>query len=160
MSQQEIRNDITQEEMPRPEIREGEGEPHIVGQKSIAIRAEDDEVHTQDLTDDVKIAEQETRADVTQEETKRQEIKDGEREIYVQETAISKAIGADNRLIDKQGKKRFVIRKTNTKNAVQTQGTDGKSSGNELKELKEEATEKVNEETPFMSQKEKDEPNE
>ncbi|KAK2906702.1 hypothetical protein Q8A67_005687 [Cirrhinus molitorella] len=123
ISKQETHGNVTQEETSGSEIRE-------------------------DLTDDVKISEQETHsykslipgADVTQEETKRHEIKDGEQEIYVQETAISKAIGADNRLRDRQGKKSLVIRKTNT--AVQTQEKE------------------VNEETPFMSQKEEDEPNE
>ncbi|XP_016408651.1 uncharacterized protein LOC107740656 [Sinocyclocheilus rhinocerous] len=175
-SQQETVADVTQKETPRSEIREGEREQFIVveetaiskafgadnilrdrqGRKSIAIRAEDDEVQSQthgldgnspgnelkelkDLTEDVKISEQETRADVTQEETQRSEIREGESErfIYVQETAISKAFGADKRLRDRQGKKSLVIRKTNTEDAgVQTHGSDVKAPGNELKELK------------------------
>ncbi|XP_073700113.1 uncharacterized protein [Garra rufa] len=175
-------DDVTQEETPRPEIREGErkrlfveetaiskaiGADEILrdiqGRKSIAIRAED-EVHIHDLTGVLKISEQETRADVTEEETIRPEIKEGEVErfIYVQETAISKAFGADKRLRDRQGKKSLVIRKTNTEDAgVQTHGTDEKAPENVLKELKEELKEEptekeMTEETPFMSQDEED----
>ncbi|KAK2906703.1 hypothetical protein Q8A67_005688 [Cirrhinus molitorella] len=140
------------------------------GRKSIAIN--EDEIHTyeldeislgnelkeqKDLTDDVKISEQETYADVTKEEI-RPEIEEGVRErcIYVQETAISLAIGANKRLRDRQGKKSFVIRETSTEDAgVHTHGTDGTAPENELKQGKE-----MDKETPLMNQKEEDGPNE
>ncbi|XP_043078551.1 uncharacterized protein LOC122327332 isoform X2 [Puntigrus tetrazona] len=165
-SQQETCADVPQEETPRPEVR-GERERRIFveetpiskalgagkilrdsqGRKSIAIRAEDDEDHARGLTD-VKISEQESCADVPQEETPRSETGEGEREriIYVEETPISKVLGADKRLKDRQGKKSIVIRKNNTEDpAVQTH----------------EATEKAaNEETPLMNQKEEDGPKE
>ncbi|XP_016111424.1 terminal uridylyltransferase 4-like [Sinocyclocheilus grahami] len=174
-SQQKTVADVTQKETPRSEIREGERERFIVveetaiskafgadnilrdrqGRKSIAIRAEDDEVQSRthgldgnspgnelkelkDLTEDVKISEQETRADVTQKETPRSEIREGERErfIVVEETAISKAFGADNILRDRQGRKSIAIRAEDDEVQSQTHGLDGNSPGNELKELK------------------------
>ncbi len=51
-------------------------------------------------------------ADVTQEETPRSEIRAGERErfIVVEETAISKAFGADKILRDSRGRKSIAIR--------------------------------------------------
>ncbi len=51
-------------------------------------------------------------ADVPQEETPRSEIRDGEREqfIVVEETAISKAFGADKILRDSRGRKSIPIR--------------------------------------------------
>ncbi|RXN38771.1 terminal uridylyltransferase 4-like protein [Labeo rohita] len=91
-----IRADVTQEETSRPKIRESERQRFIVveetaiskafgadkrlrdrqGRKRIAIRPEDDEVHTHDFADDVKISEQETSADATQEEATRPEIRE------------------------------------------------------------------------------------
>lgn len=176
-SEQETRDDVTPEETPSSEIREGERKRFILveetaiskairadkilrdrqGRKSIAIRDKDDEVQTHDITDDVKISEQETRTDDTQEETLRPEIREGAGEhfICVQETPISKLLGDDKRLRDRQGKKSLVIRKTNPEDTgFQTHGSEGKAPGNELKE--ESKGIDVYEETPLMSQNEED----
>ncbi|KTG46306.1 hypothetical protein cypCar_00025645 [Cyprinus carpio] len=126
------------------------------------------------LTDNVETSEQETRDDVTPAETPTSEIREGERErfIFVEETAISKAFGADKILRDKRGRKSIAIRAEDdevethdltddVKISEQETRSDGKAPGNELKEHKEESTGKdVNEETPFMSQKEEDGSNE
>ncbi|XP_050950167.1 uncharacterized protein LOC127153235 [Labeo rohita] len=130
------------------------------GRKSIAI-SDEYETHAheldgnspgnelkelKDLTDDVKISEQETSiitdtasANVTQEEM-RPEIGEGESErfMYVEETPISKMFGADKISIDRQGRKSIAIRTKNT--GVHTHGTDGKAPVNEPKELEEEST--------------------
>ncbi|RXN15542.1 terminal uridylyltransferase 4-like protein [Labeo rohita] len=74
-------------------------------------------------------------ADVTKEETQRSEIRESKRKrlFFVEDTAISKAMGIDKILKDKRGRKSIAISDEYETHAHEL---DGNSPGNELKELK------------------------
>ncbi|XP_051741770.1 uncharacterized protein LOC127508134 [Ctenopharyngodon idella] len=123
--------------------------PEQPEQLSLMGEAETSEQETL-LTDEMEISEQEICADVT-----KMEKGEGERCIYVAETAISRVIGADRAVIDRQGRRSLVIRNPSTKRAGgHTHGSDPQ---NDLKGLKEESSGK---ETSSISQIDKDGENE
>ncbi|XP_048013703.1 uncharacterized protein LOC125246742 isoform X2 [Megalobrama amblycephala] len=101
--------------------------------------------------DEMEISEQEICADVTQ-----MEKGEGERCIYVAETAISRVMGDDRTVIDRKGRRSLVIRNLSTKRAG-GHTHDGKDPENDLKELKEEPSGK---EASTISQTDEDGENE
>ncbi|KAK7166914.1 hypothetical protein R3I94_001334 [Phoxinus phoxinus] len=82
--------------------------------------------HEIPLTDEMEISEKEKCADVT-----KMEEGEGKRRMYVEETVLSRVLGADRTLVDRQGRRSIAIRDSAGDNTH-----DGKALQAKLKELK------------------------